>query len=134
MQKAKSQLEVAKESRCRIVAVVGLFDKGKTWLTNKVFGVNLPSGKLCTNKGACLGSKRDTCWCWILLKFSPQYPIVRKLWMQFTMARHRKSLMFEMISRVAHHMVFVVNDLTWFEQSTWPCFTKGAFNASSTRS
>ena len=39
------------EQRVRIVAVVGLFDKGKTWLTNKLFGKNLPSGKLFTTRG-----------------------------------------------------------------------------------
>ncbi|CAE7464097.1 unnamed protein product, partial [Symbiodinium pilosum] len=31
-------------------------------------------------------------------------------------AQTTESLMFEMISRIAHHMIFVVNDLTWFEQ------------------
>ena len=28
-------------------------------------------------------------------------------------AQTTESLMFEMISRIAHHMIFVVNDLTW---------------------
>eukprot|EP00435_Cladocopium_sp_Y103_P049230 s2994_g14.t1 len=51
LQKAESQLQISKESRYRIVAVVGLFDKGKTWLLNKLFGANLPSGKLYTTKG-----------------------------------------------------------------------------------
>ena len=39
LQKAESHLQVSNESRYRIVAVVGLFDKGKTWLVNKLFGV-----------------------------------------------------------------------------------------------
>ena len=39
LQRAESHLQVAKEGRYRIVAVVGLFDKGKTWLLNKLFGV-----------------------------------------------------------------------------------------------
>ena len=39
LQRAESHLQVAKKNRYRIVAVVGLFDKGKTWLLNKLFGV-----------------------------------------------------------------------------------------------
>ena len=31
-------------------------------------------------------------------------------------AQTTESLMFEMVSRISHQMVFVVNDLTWFEQ------------------
>ena len=117
LQKAESQLEVAKECRHRIVAVVGLFDKGKTWLTNKLFGVNLPSGKLCTTKGLS--------FLWIKER---RMLVVDSAGVQSTVsyraqavdaihdAQTSESLMFEMISRVAHHMVFVVNDLTWFEQ------------------
>ena len=117
LQKAQSQLEVAKESRYRIVAVVGLFDKGKTWLTNKLFGVNLPSGKLCTTKGLS--------FLWIKER---RMLVLDSAGVQSTVsyraqavdaihdAQTSESLMFEMISRVAHHMVFVVNDLTWFEQ------------------
>ena len=39
LQKAESHLKLAELQRYRIVAVVGLFDKGKTWLMNKLFGV-----------------------------------------------------------------------------------------------
>ena len=42
LQKAESHLHAVKEGRYRIVAVVGLFDKGKTWLLNKLFGVTRP--------------------------------------------------------------------------------------------
>ena len=42
LQKAESHLQVARESRYRIVAVVGLFDKGKTWLVNKLFDAAWP--------------------------------------------------------------------------------------------
>merc|ERR1712196_216891 len=31
-------------------------------------------------------------------------------------AQTTESLLFEMISRISHHLIFVVNDLTWFEQ------------------
>ena len=117
LQQAESQFEVARASRFRIVAVVGLFDKGKTWLTNKLFGVNLPSGKLHTTKGLS--------FLWIEER---RMLILDSAGVQSTVsyraqavdaildAQTTESLMFEMISRIAHHMVFVVNDLTWFEQ------------------
>lgn len=42
LHKAQSHFNAAEERRYRIVAVVGLFDKGKTWLINKLFGATLP--------------------------------------------------------------------------------------------
>ncbi|CAK0892342.1 unnamed protein product [Prorocentrum cordatum] len=38
-------------SGVRIVAHMGLFDKGKTWLINTLYGKNLPSGKLHETSG-----------------------------------------------------------------------------------
>ncbi|CAK8997884.1 unnamed protein product, partial [Durusdinium trenchii] len=117
LQKAESHFEIAKESRYRIVAVVGLFDKGKTWLINKLFGVKLASGKLCTTKGLS--------FLWIkerrmLVLDSAGVQSTVSYRAQAVDATHdaqtTESLMFEMVSRIAHHMVFVVNDLTWFEQ------------------
>ena len=117
LQKAESHFEIAKESRYRIVAVVGLFDKGKTWLINKLFGVKLASGKLCTTKGLS--------FLWIKER---RMLVLDSAGVQSTVsyraqavdaihdAQTTESLMFEMVSRIAHHMVFVVNDLTWFEQ------------------
>ncbi|CAK9048090.1 unnamed protein product [Durusdinium trenchii] len=117
LQKAESHFEIAKESRYRILAVVGLFDKGKTWLINKLFGVKLASGKLCTTKGLS--------FLWIKER---RMLVLDSAGVQSTVsyraqavdaihdAQTTESLMFEMVSRIAHHMVFVVNDLTWFEQ------------------
>ena len=114
---AESVLEVAKAERFRIVAVVGLFDKGKTWLTNKLFGVDLPSGKLHTTRGLS--------FLWIEKR---RMLVLDSAGVQSTVsyqkqavdaildAQTTESLMFEIISRIAHHMIFVVNDLTWFEQ------------------
>ena len=117
LQHAESMLQVATAGRFRIVAVVGLFDKGKTWLTNKLFGVNLPSGKLHTTRGLS--------FLWIEER---RMLVLDSAGVQSTVsyqkqdvdaildAQTTESLMFEMISRIAHHMIFVVNDLTWFEQ------------------
>eukprot|EP00435_Cladocopium_sp_Y103_P037120 s348_g9.t1 len=117
LQKAESHLEVAKESRYRIVAVVGLFDKGKTWLLNKLFGANLPAGKLCTTRGLS--------FLWFKER---RMLVIDSAGVQSTVsyraqavdaihdAQTTESLMFEMVSRISHQIVFVVNDLTWFEQ------------------
>merc|ERR1719399_960095 len=51
LQAAKAHFNITEKLRCRIVAVVGLFDKGKTFLINKLFGKNLPSGKLFSTHG-----------------------------------------------------------------------------------
>ena len=118
LQHAESKLQVASAGRFRIVAVVGLFDKGKTFLINKLFGVNLPSGKLHTTKGLSflwIEERRmlvlDSAGVQSTVSYRAQAVQDAILDAQTT-----ESLMFEMISRIAHHMIFVVNDLTWFEQ------------------
>ncbi|CAE7838024.1 unnamed protein product [Symbiodinium microadriaticum] len=118
LQHAESKLQVASAARFRIVAVVGLFDKGKTFLINKLFGVNLPSGKLHTTKGLSflwIEERRmlvlDSAGVQSTVSYRAQAVQDAILDAQTT-----ESLMFEMISRIAHHMIFVVNDLTWFEQ------------------
>ena len=79
--------------------------------------VNLPSGKLLTTKGLS--------FLWIQER---RMLVVDSAGVQSTVsyraqavdaihdAQTTESLMFEMVSRISHHMVFVVNDLTWFEQ------------------
>ena len=118
LQHAESKLQVAGAARFRIVAMVGLFDKGKTFLINKLFGVNLPSGKLHTTKGLSflwIEERRmlvlDSAGVQSTVSYRAQAVQDAILDAQTT-----ESLMFEMISRIAHHMIFVVNDLTWFEQ------------------
>merc|ERR1719189_2054917 len=51
LQPMESLFDMAKVAQYRIIAVVGLYDKGKTWLVNKLFGINLPSGKLFSTTG-----------------------------------------------------------------------------------
>ncbi|CAE7808761.1 unnamed protein product [Symbiodinium sp. CCMP2456] len=118
LQHAESKLQVASAARFRIVAVVGLFDKGKTFLINKLFRVNLPSGKLHTTKGLSflwIEERRmlvlDSAGVQSTVSYRAQAVQDAILDAQTT-----ESLVFEMISRIAHHMIFVVNDLTWFEQ------------------
>jgi len=117
LQAAQSLFDVAQAARYRIVAVVGLFDKGKTFLINRLLGVNLPAGKLFTTKGLSflwVKERRmlvlDSAGVQATVSYRAQavQPILD--------AQTTESLIFEMVSRIAHHMIFVVNDLTWFEQ------------------
>lgn len=117
LQFAASKFEAMQEQRVRIVAVVGLFDKGKTWLTNKLFGKNLPSGKLFTTRGLS--------FLWVperrmLVLDSPgvQGTVSYKSRDVDAIldARTTESMMFDMISRISHHLILVVNDNTWLEQ------------------
>ena len=117
LQKAESHLKLAELQKYRIVAVVGLFDKGKTWLMNKLFGVSLPSGKLHTTKGFSFLwiEERNML---VLDSAGVQSPVSFHKGAVDTIldAQTTEPLMFEMISRIAHHMIFVVNDLTLPEQ------------------
>jgi len=117
LKSAESNFGIVKEGRYRIVAVVGLFDKGKTFLINRLFGVHLPAGKLFTTKGMSflwIKERRllvlDSAGVQATVSYRAQavQPILD--------AQTTESLIFEMVSRIAHHMIFVVNDLTWFEQ------------------
>eukprot|EP00435_Cladocopium_sp_Y103_P053086 s2994_g16.t3 len=113
LQKAESHFEVAKESanRYRIIAVVGLFDKGKTWLLNKLFGVNLPAGKLCTTRGlSFLWIKKRR----MLLLDSAGVQSTVSYRKQAVDAIHDAMTTESLV--ISHQMIFVVNDLTWFEQ------------------
>jgi hypothetical protein len=124
---AESTFDIALKARYRIIAVVGLFDKGKTFLINKLLGVNLPSGKLVATKGLSflhIKEKRmlivDSASVQAAVshraKATPGQDIKVAPCTSTVDAQTTESLLFEMISRIAHHLIFVVNDLTWFEQ------------------
>jgi len=114
---ATCALEMAAEHRYRIVAVTGLFDKGKTWVVNTLFNKRLPSGKMCTTEGISLAwcpEDRilvvDSAGCQAPISFRDQDAD------NVTDAQVTESFLFELVSRLAHHLLFVVSDFTWFEQ------------------
>lgn len=119
---AASTFDLAQDRRCRIVAVVGLFDKGKTFLINKLFGVNLRSGKLFATAGlSFIWFERQRIL--MLDTAGVQAPVSCRFSsgpsssvQPMFDAHSTESLVFEMIPRIAHHIIFVVNDLTWGEQ------------------
>ena len=117
LQTGESKFDFVKESRYRILAVVGLFDKGKTFLINKLFGKNLPSGKRCPTTGISFVWIEDLEML-VLDSAGVQRPVSQRegTVQSIQDARSTESFMFEMISRIADYMIFVVNDFTWFEQ------------------
>ncbi|CAJ1334467.1 unnamed protein product [Effrenium voratum] len=120
LQKAESTFKASAEERYKIVSIVGLFDKGKTWLTNRMLGTKLPNGKLCTTRGLSflwVEDRRMLVLDSAGVQATVSYRADRSQTVQPILdARATESLVFDMISRISHHMIFVVNDFTWFEQ------------------
>eukprot|EP00438_Fugacium_kawagutii_P028063 Skav223912 [mRNA] locus=scaffold2593:156071:158993:- [translate_table: standard] len=94
LQNAESELQIAKES--------------KTWLLNELFGANLPSGKLYTTKGLS--------FLWIKER---RMLIIDSAGVQSPVSHRQEAvdaIHDAQTTEISHHMVFVVNDLTWYEQ------------------
>ena len=125
MKNAESKLDIMKSESVRIIAIVGLFEKGKTWLINKLFGVNLPSGTLHETDGLSflwIPERRML----LIDSAGVQCPVSycapsgagseESVDDALFDAKSSESFLFEMISRVASHMVFVVTSFTSMEQ------------------
>lgn len=119
LRSAESKFDALSRQQYRIVAITGLFDKGKTWIINKLFGVNLPAGKLRTTQGLSflwIEERRIL----VLDSQGVQAPVSYRgragAPEPILEAQTTESLVFELISRISHYMIFVLNDLTWPEQ------------------
>jgi hypothetical protein len=101
----------------RLVAHMGLFDKGKTFLANKLYGKSLPSGKLHETTGLSMVYIPDLRFLVIDTK-GLQAPVSYKGKgvKQLVDASQTEVFLFELVSRIAHYILFVVNDFTWPEQ------------------
>jgi hypothetical protein len=101
----------------RIVAHMGLFDKGKTFLINQLYGKNLPSGKLHETSGLSIVYVPQMRFLVIDTK-GLQAPVSykKKGVQQLVDASQTEVFLFELVSRIAHYIIFVVNDFTWPEQ------------------
>jgi len=108
---------VAERAGIRIVAHMGLFDKGKTFLINELYGKNLPSGKLHETTGLSMVYVPKQRFLVIDTK-GLQAPVSYKTKgvKQLVDASQTEVFLFELVSRIAHYIVFVVNDFTWPEQ------------------
>lgn len=110
-------IQEADQDGIRIVAHMGLFDKGKTFLINTLYCKNLPSGKLHETTGLSMVYVPDLRFLVIDTK-GLQAPVSYKTKgvKQLVDASQTEVFMFELVSRLAHYIIFVVNDYTWPEQ------------------
>ncbi|CAE7578832.1 warA [Symbiodinium sp. CCMP2592] len=109
----------------RIISVVGLFNKGKTFLLNKLFGLRLPSGKTQVTQGlSCVYLKERR----MLLIDSPgvQSTVNHKSDSidRVVDAQTTEAFLFELVSQLSDHIIFVVNDFTSFEQKNIQIFER----------
>ena len=109
----------------RVISVVGLFNKGKTFLSNKLFGLRLPSGKTQVTQGlSCVYLKERK----MLLIDSPgvQSTVSYKSDSvdRVVDAQSTETFIFELVSQISDHIIFVVNDFTSFEQLKVQTFEK----------
>mmetsp|Transcript_91425 Transcript_91425/g.258901 ORF Transcript_91425/g.258901 Transcript_91425/m.258901 type:complete len:777 (+) Transcript_91425:32-2362(+) len=119
LQWAHSAFNIAEPDRqgLRIVAHLGLFDKGKTFLINQFYGKKLPSGKLHETTGLSMIHIPKLRFLVIDTK-GLQAPVSYKSKgvKQLVDASQTEIFLFELVSRLAHYIIFVVNDFTWPEQ------------------
>ena len=97
----------------RIISVVGLFGKGKTFLLNKLFGLRLPSGKTQVTQGlSCVYLKERR----MLLIDSPGVQSTVSYRSdsidRVVDAQTTKAFLFELVSQLSDHIMFVVSDFT----------------------
>ena len=109
----------------RVISVVGLFNKGKTFLLNKLFGLHLPSGRTQVTQGlSCVYLKERK----MLVIDSPgvQSTVSYKSdgADRVVDAQSTETFIFELISQISDHIIFVVNDFTSFEQLKVQTFEK----------
>ena len=109
----------------RIISVVGLFNKGKTFLLNKLFGLRLPSGKTQVTQGlSCVYLKERR----MLLIDSPGVQSTVSYRSdsidRVVDAQTTEAFLFELVSQLSDHIIFVVNDFTSFEQKNIQMFER----------
>ena len=101
-----------------IVAVVGLYDKGKTFVLNNLSNSNLPSGKKVNTKGLSFkyvdvdkGTKLillDTAGSYAPVKVEDNMSIIER--------EATEHFLLELVFDVADYFIFVVNDFTSLDQ------------------
>jgi hypothetical protein len=101
-----------------IVSVVGLYDKGKTFVLNNLAGSNLPSGKKVTTAGLSFkyvdiekGTKLillDTAGSYSPVKITNECSIIEK--------EATEMFILDLVFDVSDYFIFVVNDFTSLDQ------------------
>lgn len=109
----------------RVISVVGLFNKGKTFLLNKLFGLRLPSGRTQVTQGLSCVYVKDRK---MLLIDSPGVQSTVSYRSdsvdRVVDAQSTETFIFELVSQISDHVIFVVNEFTNFEQAKVQSFAK----------
>lgn len=101
-----------------VVAVVGLYDKGKTFVLNNISGSNLPSGKKVNTKGLSFKHvDMDSGTKLILLDTAGSYSPV-KVTSEFSVAEKEATELFllDLVFDISDYFICVVNDFTSLDQ------------------
>ncbi|CAG9321049.1 unnamed protein product [Blepharisma stoltei] len=115
-----------------VVSVVGLYDKGKTFLLNNLTDSYLPSGKKVNTRGLSFKHvQMDTGTNLILLDTAGSYSPVKVL-NEFSVAEKEATELFilDMVFEISDYFICVVNDFTSLDQRFLDKITRSLQNSS----
>ena len=126
-----SQQEEAVDWQGAVIAVVGLYDKGKTFVLNQLTGAQLPSGKKCTTKGLSFKHVNVEKTNFVLLDSAGSYSPV-KVVNELSVAQKEATELFllDLIFDLSDYFICVVNDFTSLDQRYLDKLTRGLQNSS----
>jgi len=113
-----------------VIAVVGLYDKGKTFVLNQITGSNLPSGKKCTTKGLSFKNINVESTNFTLLDSAGSYSPV-KVTNELSVAQREATELFlnDLIFDLSDYFICVVNDFTSLDQRYLDKLTRSLNNS-----
>jgi HSP20 family molecular chaperone IbpA len=116
-----------------VIAVVGLYDKGKTFVLNQITQANLPSGKKCTTKGLSFKHVNVEQTNFVLLDSAGSYSPV-KVVDELSVAQKEATELFllDLIFDLSDYFICVVNDFTSLDQRYLDKLTRSLQNSSKT--
>lgn len=113
-----------------VIAVVGLYDKGKTFVLNQITGGSLPSGKKCTTKGLSFKHVNVEQTNFVLLDSAGSYSPV-KVVNELSVAQKEATELFllDLIFELSDYFICVVNDFTSLDQRYLDKLTRSLQNS-----
>lgn len=115
-----------------VIAVVGLYDKGKTFVLNKITQTKLPSGKKVSTKGLSFKHVKDhSGTSFVLLDSAGSYSPVRvKGELSVAEKEATEWFLLDLIFELSDYFVCVVNDFTSLDQRYLDRLTRSLQNSS----
>jgi len=118
---AVSKFDIEKKTTMRILGVLGIFNKGKTWLINRIFNQSMHTGDLAPTRGLSIHYDRETEWlvvdtagsqATVSFKDSDSSAHEGVLHEQARM----EILIQSLVTALSDVIIYVVSDMTWREQ------------------